>query len=56
MATARPSRPYFTARDTRSPKSTPAGAATDFCSGIFIEKDREIIGNEGQCEGLKSKS
>jgi hypothetical protein len=29
------------ARVVRSEKSTPAGAATDFCSGIFIEKDRE---------------
>jgi hypothetical protein len=38
----------LTARVVKSAKSTPAGAATDFCSGIFIEKDREIIGNEGQ--------
>ena len=41
MATARPSNAYLTARVVRSAKSTPAGAATDFCSGIFIERSRE---------------
>lgn len=41
MATARPSKAYLTARVVRSEKSIPAGAATDFCSGIFIERSRE---------------